>query len=363
MTAPVRCAIVGCGMIADEYARTLAQSPLVEVVACSDLDEDRADAFAKRHGIPHAAPYDTLLSDVSVGRVELLVILTPPDTHHRVAEGGITAGACLYVEKPLALTGDDAADLLALAEQHHVMVGAAPDTFLAPPAQTAAAAIAAGDIGEPLAASASLLNPGPERWHPAPEALYAPGMGPLIDMGPYYLAQLVHLLAPIDRVHGVTAATRPHRVLGTGPRAGHVFRAQTYTHVDALLRTITGVPITFTASNDVHATVRPHLEIYGSEGTLLLPDPNFHHGTVRLRRRADTHWRTLPATSSAQHPVGRGMGVLDLAAAMRTGNPYAATGHQALHLCRVTDAIRQAATTEPTVQVTLDAPVEPWHST
>ncbi|WP_329243000.1 Gfo/Idh/MocA family oxidoreductase [Actinoallomurus sp. NBC_01490] len=352
MKAPVQCAIVGCGMIADEYAHILRQSPAVQLLACSDLDDQRAHAFAERHDIPHAAPLDDLLSD---DRIELLVVLTPPETHRNVAAAAVTAGACTYVEKPLALTGDNAAELLALAEQHGCQVGAAPDTFLAPPTQTAAAAVEAGLIGEPLAASAALLTSGPERWHPAPEGLYAPGMGPLADMGPYYLAQLIHLLGPIQRVDGVTATTRPRRVVRSGPRKGHIFQAQALTHVDAVLRTTGGVTITFTTSSDVHASTRPHLEIYGSEGTLLLPDPNFHHGAVRLRNRSQNTWHDLPQADS-RWPVGRGMGVLDLANAMRTGRPHAATGDLALHTCRVTDAIRHAAETSAAAPVTLDAP-------
>lgn len=352
MTAPVRCAIVGCGMIADEYAHTLGQSPVVDIVTCSDLDDQRARAFAERHGIPNSVSFDDLLRD---GQAEVLVVLTPPETHRHVAAAGVTAGVCVYVEKPLAVTGDDAADLLALVERQKVLIGAAPDTFLAPPARTAAASITAGQIGEPLAASSSLLTSGPERWHPAPENLYAPGMGPLVDMGHYYLAQLVHLLGPIDRVDGATVMTRPHRVLRSGPRAGQIFQAQAPTHVDALLRTVGGAAITITTSSDVHATTRPHLEIYGSEGTLVLSDPNFHHGTVRLRLRGKTEWNELPSLA-ADEPVGRGMGVLDLAVALRTGEPHAATGHQALHLCRVTDAIHQAAETSTMVRVTPDAP-------
>jgi predicted dehydrogenase len=351
MTPPVRCAIVGCGMIADEYANTLRQSPAVHLIACADLDHDRAEAFAERHEIPQAAPLERLLSE---DRIELVIVLTPPGSHRSVAAAAITAGASVYVEKPLALTAADAAELLALAGRHGCLVGAAPDTFLAPPAQTAAAALRSGAIGEPLAAAAALLTSGPERWHPSPENLYAPGMGPLADMGPYYLGQLVHLLGPIERVDGVTATTRRHRVLQAGPRQGHVFQAQAFTHVDALLSTVDGVSITLTTSSDVHASARPHLEIYGSEGTLLLPDPNFHHGAVRLRSRGQDTWHDLAPRTTVHHPIGRGIGVLDLAHAMRTGTPHAVTGEQALHTGRIIDAIRRTAQTSAATLVALE---------
>lgn len=354
MKAPVRCAIAGCGMAADEYAQTLKASASVEVIACTDADMDRAHAFAARHRIPRALELGELLRE---GTTELLIVLTPPSTHTTVAEAAVTAGTSVYVEKPLAMTGDAAADLLTLADRHQVLVGGAPDTFLAPPTASAMAAIADGRVGKPLAASAALLTSGPERWHPEPEGFYEPGLGPLADMGPYYLSQLVCLLGPIAQVNGAIDITRARRVVRSGVRAGRTFQAQACTHVEAVLQTVAGVPITLTTSSDVQASTRPHLEIYGSEGTLALPDPNFHQGTVRIRCRGQDEWTDLPSQGARpDHPVGRGMGVLELAAALRTAEPHRATGYRALHVCRVLDAIREAAATCASVSVTLDQP-------
>ncbi|SEG93882.1 Predicted dehydrogenase [Thermomonospora echinospora] len=338
-------------MVAHEYACTLARSRLIELAACTDIDSRRADSFAEHHHIPTVAPLDDLLIEHAI---DLLVILTPPDSHVQVARTAIEAGVHVHLEKPLALDVTEAERLLTFAAQQQVKVGAAPDTFLAPPTQTAAAAIGTGAIGEPLFASAALLSGGPERWHPAPQPFYAPRMGPLLDMGPYYLTQLTHLLGPITQVEGATATTRPHRTIATGPQAGHHFTAQAFTHVEALLKTASGIPVTFTASFDATATARPHLEINGTEGTLILPDPNFHHGPVQLRRSDSPDWHTLAPQTAVPETIGRGMGVLDTAQALRTDRPTRGTGEQALHVLHVLDLIyRTASNDERHTSITL----------
>lgn len=302
----IRCAIAGCGMVADEYARTLSRSHTVDLVACTDIDRDRARAFAQRHAISDVATLDHLDAD-------LVIVLAPPAHHVAVASAAVLAGIPVYIEKPLAVSARDAEALLALARRNGVLVGAAPDTFLAPPAMAAATAIAAGLIGEPVAATAALLSAGPERWHPNPEPIY--DLGPLLDMGPYYLTTLIYLLGPLTGVDGASSTRRPTRTNASGV----TFTVEGPTHLDALLRTRARVPVTLTTSFDIQATTRPHLEIYGTEGTLVLPDPNFHTGVVRIRRRDDHTWRTLPQPASPFDVVGRGMGVLDLAEALRGG--------------------------------------------
>lgn len=334
----VRCAIVGCGMVAEEYAATLAAAGRPQLVACTDLDARRAEAFAVRHRLTYRASLEALLA---AGDMEILMVLTPPATHTKLAHQAIRAGVSVYVEKPLCLDRGEAAGVLAEAERHSVRVGAAPDTFLGPAVQTVSRAIRARAIGEPLSADAALLSSGPENWHPAPEPFYAPELGPLLDMGPYYLSVLTYLLGPVAHVVGAMTSTRSQRIIQTGPRAGERFAAGAPTRVDALFRTSTGLPVTFTASFDTVATMRPHLEIYGTEGTLQLPDPNFHDGEVRLRRRGQDTWSVLPTDRGGVS--GRGMGVVDLADAIAEQRPHRAVGDRALHVLAVTDAIRKAS--------------------
>jgi len=353
VTTAVRCALVGCGVVATQYADTLGASPLTELVACVDLDLARAKAFGHAHGIAPARSLDALLTD---GAVDLAVVLTPPDAHVAVARQAVTAGVAVYVEKPIGLDVGEVLALLELADRSGVTVGAAPDTFIAPPAEAARAALRAGLIGEPVGATALMLSTGPEGWHPTPEPFYGPLAGPLLDMGPYYLALLTDLLGPVTSVDGATAVTRPVRTIGAPPRAGETFVARSATHVTAALR-IAGadgggtVAVTLTTSFDVPATTCPHVEIYGTEGTLVLPDPNFHGGPVRIWRTAEPRWRELDQEVADRGPVGRGIGALNTAAAMRGAEPHRTTGWKALHVLETMLAIDAAARGGRTVPV------------
>lgn len=337
-STPVRCALVGCGQIAEEYATTLGASSDVTVVACADTDPNRAAEFASRHGIPRAGKPDEMLDQSAV---DLAVILTPPADHVGTARPFIAVGIAVHVEKPLALTVEAAYDLLNLGVARGVLIGAAPDTVLASPARTAAAALRDGLIGEPTGASAAYCAPGPETWHPAPEPLH--DLGPLYDMGPYYLSQLISLLGPVSTVTATVSHLQSRRTIGTGHRAGQQFTASAFTHTEATMTTVAGVPIGFTASWNVHATRRPHLEIYGTHGTLALPNPNFHTGPVLLgRTRSSSSWTKLPPHPPSVTPHGRGMGVIATARGLRHGTPLSADGQLASHIVEILAAITTA---------------------
>lgn len=339
----LRCGFIGCGHVAHEYAATLANTPLVQVAACADLDTGRAQAFAAQHGIPLAAPIKTILNRTVI---DLVVVLTHPDSHIALARQAVAAGLPVYVEKPLGADPTETADLLDEADQAGVLVGAAPDTLLAPPVQAARAALDAGTIGPVVGAEAALLSPGPEAWHPAPEPFYRPGLGPLGDMAPYYLSVLAYLLGPVADVRAAATMSRNPRTIATGPHAHTTFTSHAPTHATALLATTTGVPVTFTASFDIAATSRPHLEIYGTDATLVLPDPNFHDGPVRLRRRGHREWTELDQTDHARQPVGRGMGVVELANAVLGRGLQQTTGRLAHNVVETIHAVGRGALDE-----------------
>ncbi|GAA4888713.1 Gfo/Idh/MocA family oxidoreductase [Pseudonocardia sp. C8] len=334
---PLRCAIIGCGQVAQEYLATLQHAADLTVVACADIDTSAAKKFAERHGIPEAGAPDEILAN----SIDVAVILTPPETHVDLARDALDAGAHVYVEKPLALTAPDSDLLLREALDKGLIVGAAPDTVLAPPTRAAHQALATGVIGTPLAADAALLAPGPESWHPAPQPFYASGAGPLGDMGPYYLAMLTYLLGPIEYVEACVTSTRSERVVRTGPYADDTFRADSPTHLVAFLRSHGQVLITLTTSFDIAATTRPHLEIYGTDGSLVLPDPNFHNGPVRYRSRGERAWQEL-AQEDAFVSTGRGLGVLDLVDSIRSGASECPSGHRAHHVVEIIEAIEFA---------------------
>ncbi|MGW3954852.1 Gfo/Idh/MocA family protein [Streptomyces sp. NPDC004752] len=340
MTAPgpgrVGVALVGAGVISTVYLKSLTAFPDVQVLGVADLDVGRARAQAARFGVPVAGDVETVLA---VPEVEIVVNLTIPAAHTEVAVAALAAGKHVYGEKPLAPAPSDGAKILAEASSRGLRVGCAPDTFLGAGLQAAARALHSGAIGEPVSATAVVQGPGPESWHPSPEFLYQHGGGPLFDIGPYYLTALVALLGPVGKVAAGARQARDRRVIGSGPRAGTEFAVDVPTHVHALLDFDRGPSAAATFSFD-SAAPRHLIEITGTEGTLALPDPNTFGGPLRVREFGAQDWRDLPVDGS----VGdRGVGVLDLARAIRTGAPHRASGDLAHHVLDLMTSITGAA--------------------
>lgn len=348
MTAsgPVGVALVGAGVISTEYLTALSGFPDVRVLAVADLDLPRARAQARAFGVPVAA---TVADVLAVPEVEIVVNLTIPAAHADVALAALRAGKHVYGEKPLALAPADGAKVLAQARAAGLLAGSAPDTFLGAGLQSAARAVRAGVIGTPVSAVAVMQSPGPESWHPSPEFLFRYGGGPLFDIGPYYLTALVAMFGPVARVAASARQARARRVIGSGPRAGTAFDVEVPTHVHALLDFATGPNASATFSFD-SAVPRRVIEVTGTEGTLSLPDPNTFGGPLRLREFGGQEWRELPVTGTT---AGRGIGVLDMARALRGGGPHRASGELAQHVLELMASITASA--EQHEVVTLDS--------
>jgi predicted dehydrogenase len=326
---PARLALLGCGDIAGQYLTELARHPsAVEVVTCADLDLARARARAAEFGIAQVASPAELLADESV---DLVVNLTPPVVHAAVSHDILRAGKHLYSEKPLATTLADGATLLDEAARRGLRVGCAPDTFLSAPVQQAREAIEDGRIGRPVAAFAAFAARSVETWHPNPGFFFAPGGGPVLDMGPYYLTALVTLLGPVAWVSAQSATLVPERMSRHGGRVV----ASTPTHVTGTVAFASGALATVVFSFDIHHTHLPRIEVYGAEGSVRLPDPNRYDGAVELVA-AGGEWAELP---SGGRQLGRGYGVVDLALALREGRPHRASGALALHVVDVMEGL------------------------
>lgn len=334
---PVNVGIVGCGTISPIYAKAGSVFPQLAIVACADLDEGRAQALAAKHNIPRACSVAELLRDPAIA---IVVNLTVPDAHAEVGLAALEAGKSIYNEKPLAISRADARQMLDLAAARGLRVGCAPDTFLGGGLQTCRALIDAGAIGRPVAAHAAILGSGPERWHHSPDFFYRAGAGPLFDMGPYYLTALAALLGPAQAVSGSARITHAERTIGAGPREGERIPVTTPTHVTALVEYAEAVA-TLTASFDTAEGYSPRLEIYGSEGSLRLPDPNGFGGPVLLRRR-DGEWQEVPIAHGFTEN-SRGIGVADMALAIAAGRPHRASGELAYHVLDTMHAIYESA--------------------
>lgn len=343
---PAAVGIIGCGNVADLYLAGVPLFPNLNLVACADLDPERTARVAAA-GALRPLSVDSLLADPGI---EIILNLTPPVIHAEVSLAAIAAGKHVYSEKPLATDRASATAILDAARAADLRIGGAPDTFLGGSLQTARALVDRGEIGEPIGFAATFMNRGPETFHPNPDIFYAPGGGPVLDLGPYYLTALVHLLGPVASVASVARISFPERVIRTGPRAGESVPVTVPTYVIGLLTFASGPIGSFTMTFDTGGSSAPKLELYGSEAILRLADPNNFDDPIQRRLRDGGDWMDVPPgwTWGAQ----RGIGLADMAAAIRSGRPHRASGELAHHVLDVLLALGEAAVAGQTITIT-----------
>jgi predicted dehydrogenase len=342
----VKVGLVGCGNISSAYIKGCRLFPILDVVACADIIPTLATAKAAEFGLAKAYSVEELLNDPEI---QIVINLTVPQAHATVSLAAIEAGKHVHSEKPLAVNRDDGRKILVAAKEKSVLVGCAPDTFLGGGLQTCRKLIDDGWIGQPVAATAFMMSHGPESWHPNPDFFYKTGAGPMFDMGPYYLTALVTLLGPVQRLTGSARISFPERIATSEARYGQRITVETPTHVAGTLDFVTGPIATVIMSFDVWAATLPRIEIYGSAGTLSIPDPNTFGGPVRIRRAGATEWNEIPLTHSAE--VGRGIGVADLAYALVYGRPHRASGALAYHVLDLMEAFTDASRTGRHIEI------------
>jgi predicted dehydrogenase len=348
--SPTTIGIIGCGNISDSYLQGAARSRHVRVKSVADIRAHAATAKAAEYDVDAAAIED-LLADPDI---EIVVNLTPPGAHSSVSLQIIGAGKHVYLEKPLATRFAEAMPVIQAAAACGLRVGCAPDTFLGAAHQACRYAIDAGRIGRPVAGAAAVLTHGMEHWHPNPAFFYQHGGGPVHDLGPYYITQLVNLLGPVQRVSAEVSTAFKTRAITSEPLAGQAITVEVPTTVNGTLGFACGANVTLSHSWDIWKHRRVPLEIYGSEGTLLVPDPNFFGGEPMISQRGGD-WAPLDISA---HPFGipnrtarsgarvadyRTVGLLDMALAIRNDRPHRADGALALHVLEVLDAFERSS--------------------
>jgi predicted dehydrogenase len=339
MKAKTNLGIIGCGKISSIYFETLRTFDNLDILACADIDMERAQVQAGRYNIPTACSVQELLENP---KIELIVNLTVPRAHTEVALAAIEAGKSVYSEKPLAIDREQGQALLNAAHKKNLYVGNAPDTFLGGGIQTCIKLVDDGLIGTPIAATAFMMSHGVENWHPDPDFYYQPGGGPMFDMGPYYLTALIALIGPIRRVTGSTHTTFTERTITSQPKYGTRITVNVPTHVAGIMDFASGAVGSIITSFDVWHHRLPHIEIYGTEGTLSVPNPNTFGGPVYLRQAQAREWSEVPLTHRYTQNL-RGIGVADMVQAMQAGQPHRANGEMAYHVLDIMQSFHEAS--------------------
>ncbi len=341
MSAPRRTkvGVIGCGNISAVYLQSGQKFRNLEIVACADIDLERAKARAAEFKIPRACSVAELLT---ASDVEILVNLTIPQAHAEVSLQGLEAGKHVYGEKPLAINRADGQKVVKFAKSKNLRVGCAPDTFLGAGLQTCRKLIDDGWIGEPIGATAFMASHGPENWHPDATFVYQQGAGPLFDMGPYYLTALAFLIGPIQRVSCSARATFPERTITSQPKYGTKIKVNTPTHVAGTLEFKTGAIATIMMSFDVWAAELPRIEIYGTAGSMSVPDPNTFGGPVRIKREGAKDWSEVPLTHGYAEN-SRGLGLADMAQAIVSNRPHRASDELSVHVLDAMASLLEAS--------------------
>jgi predicted dehydrogenase len=337
VSAPLRVGVVGCGIIAARYVAESSAFEHWRPVACTDVDVVVRDAFAETYAL-RPLTFEELVAD---DEVDTILNLTPPTAHAAIVGAALAAGKHVYTEKPLAATAAEGKLLLEQADAAGLRLGCAPDTFLGSAYQTGKRLIDEGAIGTPLGANATMLVGGPESWHPNAEMFFRAGGGPLLDIAPYYLTAIVALLGRVEAVAGFVTTPTSSRTLGAGPRSGEAVDVEVPTHAATVLRLESGALATMTVSFEASGQYVSGLVVFGTEGSLVLPDANAFGGEVVLRRGRDEE-RITYAGRGAQET--RGLGIDDLAVSLAEGRQHRANGELALHVLEVAEA---AATGTP----------------
>lgn len=330
--------IVGVGVISEQYFSSIKRLPNLKLVAVADLDMERAHKVAAEQHC-EAMSVNQLMND---SRITYVLNLTTPQSHKEIIDLAVKAGKDVFTEKPLALSTTEIFPVMKLASEQGIHIGCAPDTVLGTGIQTSKKILDSGKIGEIVGASAFWSAPGHELWHPAPSFYYQPGAGPLYDMGPYYLTTLVTLLGPIKEVIG--SATRSHRVrtIATGPKKDQEIPVDVDTHINAILFHENGLVSTITVSFEIWGTTSPLIEIFGTQGTLSIPDPNQFSDTPKIKSAGSPDWQEVQASAGYTN-AGRGYGLSEMVAAISEGRKPRLAADLGYHVLEVFESILLSA--------------------
>lgn len=342
--------IIGCGNINSIYMENLTKMfHNVELLAICDLDSEKTRIAVEKYGVKHIYTIEEMLADE---KIKIVVNLTTPIGHYELCKRILLAGKNAYVEKPLSLSLEEGKELIALAKEKGLLIGCAPDTFMGAGIQTAIKVIQDGIIGDVIGATAFMMCHGHENWHPAPEFYYKKGGGPMFDMGPYYLTALVSMIGSVDSVSGMTSKSFETRTITSAPLYGTVIDVEIPTHVSGMLRFKNGAVANIITSFDVWGSTLPKIEVYGTRGSMIVPDPNCFDGEILVKQSFSNDFEKVPLLFKHSEN-SRGYGISDMAdCILNNRKDLCASGEKALHVLEIMHAIHTSSNTGKQIQLT-----------
>jgi len=343
MSEKMKIGVIGCGNISGAYFGGAQKTKVLEIKSCADIRMEAAKAAADKYGF-QAVTVDELLADPEI---ELVVNLTIPRAHVEVGLQILEAGKHAYSEKPMGVSLEEAQKLVKLATEKNLRLGGAPDTFLGAGGQTARKTMDEGAIGKPVAGTAFMCGHGHESWHPNPAFYYDIGGGPMLDMGPYYITALVNILGPVKRVAGITTKAFEERIATSEAVAGLHIPVKVSTHLTGVMEFANGAVITMIMSFDMWKHGLPCIEIYGTEGSMKVPDPNGFGGAVRVAT-AKGDWNDVPLAFPNN---ARMIGVVDMVRAIRSKRLHRASGELTYHVLELMTAFDKSSQSGQHVEI------------
>lgn len=356
LSTTIKVGVVGCGNISERYLSNITEVfSDIEIYACSDLMQERVEAAVKNYNIPHIMTLEEMLA---CNEIDIILNLTTPKLHYKINKSALLAGKHVYCEKPLALSFEEGRELCRLADERNLCLGCAPDTFMGAGSQTARKYIDDGRIGQVIGGNAFMMCHGHERWHPEPHFYYKAGGGPMMDMGPYYLTALVNILGAISEIETMNSRSFETRTITSEPHCGEEIKVEVPTHVCGLLKFCNGAICTITTSFDVWKHSMPPIELYGTDGSILVPNPNIFGGEVRIASHGE-EYITVPHLQGYSDKNSRGIGLAEMADyILGKKDSYRASGKLALH---VLEAMNALVSTDGLCRYVMTTRVErPW---
>ena len=342
--------MVGVGNISGIYLKNIHETfKEIELKGICDLIPERAENAKKQY--PELVIYKDMYELFEDEEIDIVLNITRPYQHFEVSKQALLHGKHVYSEKPLGASFEEGLELVRIAEEKGLMIGGAPDTFLGAGIQTCRKLIDSGVIGKPIGAAANMLGRGPEPWHPDPEFFYKYGGGPMMDMGPYYITALINLLGGAKSLTGVTGRSFDTRVIGSGEYQGQKIDVEVDTHITGIIEFESGAIGTITTSFDVINPGVYNIEIYGTEGTLVVPDPNCFDGDIILRHVKDSGEHHIPLMFDYQEN-SRALGLADMAKALETGRAPRESYKQTLHVLEILTGFTKSSKLRKTIELT-----------